>query len=141
MPFETMFSLAGIMAMFGWLLLLLSPRIPQWSDRIAGVYLPLLLSIGYFALLVVPASARGGGFGSLAEVMTLFSYEQAALAGWVHFLAFDLFIGAWTCRQARAEKIPFILIAPCLPLVFFVGPAGLLVFHIIRGLRKTLLRI
>jgi hypothetical protein len=81
MTFETWFSVAGIVAMSGWLVLLGSPLIPTWSDRIAGSVLPIALSLGYLALLVVPASASGGGFDSLAAVIELFSFEQAALAG------------------------------------------------------------
>ncbi|SFL34743.1 protein of unknown function [Shimia haliotis] len=104
MSFEILFSLAGVVAMSGWLLLLLSPLMPEWSDRLAGVVLPLMLSFGYLILLILPASAKGGGFGTLADVMDLFSYEQAALAGWVHFLAFDLFIGAWLVGQQRRKE-------------------------------------
>ena len=135
MTYETLFSTAGIVAMIGWLLLLVSPFIPEWSDRIAGVILPVLLSVGYVVLSILPSSEGGGGFGTLADVMTLFSYEQAALAGWVHFLAFDLFIGAWACRTARAEGIGFWLVLPCLPIIFLFGPAGLLAFQTIRLVR------
>ena len=135
MNFEVLFSAAGMIAMVGWLLLLVSPRMPYWSDRIAGVILPLVLSLGYVALLGIPAAASGGGFGTLADVMVLFSHEQAALAGWVHFLAFDLFIGAWACRRARHEGLSFWLVAPCLPLIFLFGPAGLLAFQTIRAVR------
>ncbi|MEM6934362.1 MAG: abscisic acid-deficient protein Aba4 family protein, partial [Pseudomonadota bacterium] len=130
MLFESMFSLAGVIAMAGWLLLLVSPLIPDWSDRIAGAFLPLLLSLGYLLLVIVPASASGGGFGTLADVITLLSYEQAALAAWIHFLAFDLFIGAWVCRKARSEGLNFMLVAPCLPVIFLLGPAGLLTFQV-----------
>lgn len=135
MNFETLFSLASIIAMAGWLLLLVSPLIPTWSDRIAGLALPLLLSFGYLMLAVIPSSDSGGGFGTLSDVMELFSYEQAALAGWVHFLAFDLFIGAWACRIARAEGMSFWLVAPCLPLIFLFGPIGLLAFQTARAVR------
>ena len=69
---------------------------------------------------------------AMAERKVLFSYEQAALAGWVHFLAFDLFIGAWVCRTARAERVSFWLVVPCLPVVFLFGPAGLVAFQVIR---------
>ena len=138
MTFETAFSVASIAAMVGWLLLLFSPLIPNWSDRLAGTILPLLLSLGYTALLLLPASANGGGFGSLAEVIELFSYEQAALAGWVHFLAFDLFIGAWVCRKARSEGMQHMLVAPCLPVIFLFGPAGFLAFGVLRAVRNQL---
>ncbi len=135
MDFETLFSIAGITAMIGWLLLLVSPLIPKWSGLIAGMILPIVLSLGYFVLLILPSSGDAGGFGTLAEVMELFSHEQAALAGWVHFLAFDLFIGAWVCRTARSEGVSFWFVAPCLPVIFLFGPAGLLVFQLIRAVR------
>lgn len=140
MIFENLFSLAGLIAMAGWVMLLCSPLMPEWSDRIAGSLLPAVLSAGYVGLLVLPASETGGGFGTLAEVMALFSYEQAALAGWVHFLAFDLFIGAWVCRTARADGMRFLLVAPCLPIVFLFGPAGLLAYQSLRCVRNRLQR-
>lgn len=135
MDFETSFSIAGIVAMIGWLSLLISPLLPKWSDWIAGTIMPMILSLGYVILLIMPSSGSGGGFGSLADVMVLFSYEQAALAGWVHFLAFDLVIGAWVCRTARAEGVSFWLVAPCLPVIFLFGPAGLLAFQAVRAVR------
>lgn len=135
MTCETLFSIAGVLAMAGWLCLLVSPIIPKWSDLVAGTILPIVLSLGYLALLVLPSSDGGGGFGTLAEVMELFSHEQAALAGWVHFLAFDLFIGAWVCRRARADEVSFWRVAPCLPLIFLFGPAGLLAFQTVRSVR------
>lgn len=135
MTFEIWFSIAGVIAMLGWLLLLVSPLVPYWSDRVAGIYLPLVLSVGYLGLLVSPSS-DAGGFGTLAEVMVLFSYEQAALAAWVHFLAFDLLIGALICRTARTEGVRFWMVVPCLPLTFLFGPAGWLLFQAVRGLRR-----
>ena len=116
--------------------MLASPIIPRWSDRIAGMVLPMVLSLGYLVLAVAPAASHGGGFGTLAEVMDLFSHPQAALAGWVHFLAFDLLIGAWVCRTARAEGLPFRVVAPCLPMIFLFGPIGWLVFQAIRAVRS-----
>lgn len=135
MTFETAFSLAGVVAMTGWASLLASPWIPVWSNRIAGTFLPIALSLGYLALLIIP-SEGGGGFGTLASVIELFSHEQAMLAGWVHYLAFDLVIGALICRTGRSEGISFLLVAPCLPLIFLFGPAGYLAFHAVRFARR-----
>lgn len=69
-------------------------------------------------------SSASGGFDS-AEVQTLPSQPQIALAGWLHYLAFDLFVGAWEARTARAEGIPHWAVIPCLILTFLFGPAGL----------------
>ena len=54
------------------------------------------------------------------------------LAGWLHYLAFDLFVGAWEVRTARAEGIPHLLVVPALILTFLFGPAGLLLFLVLR---------
>ena len=141
MDFEVLFSIAGVVAMLGWLLLLASPFVPVWSDWLAGLLLPAVLSVGYILLLVVPASGgSGGGFGTLAAVVELFSFEQAALAGWVHFLAFDLLVGASICRTAREEGIRYIFVAPCLPLTFLFGPVGWLAFQTVRLTHKRRVR-
>lgn len=136
MNLELFFSAAGMLAMIGWLALLASPFIPDWSDKIAGLAIPAILSFGYVTLSVFFSSEGDGGFNSLADVAKLFSHQGALLAGWVHFLAFDLLIGAWICRTARLEKLSFWLVLPCLPLTFLFGPAGFLAFILARVLGK-----
>ncbi len=132
MNHELIFSLAGVMAMAGWVALLLSPLIPVWSDRIAGLVLPGILSAGYVVILF-GFSTPGGGFGSFAEVSALFSQADALMAGWIHFLAFDLLVGAWICRQGRRDGLPFWSVVPCLPVTFLFGPAGFLLFQLVRA--------
>jgi ABA DEFICIENT 4-like len=132
MDLELIFSLAGVLAMAGWAILLVSPLIPVWSDRIAGLIIPALLSVGYVVLAVFFPAQGDGGFNSLAEVSALFSQPSALLAGWIHYLAFDLLIGAWICKTARQENIRFWFVIPCLPLTFLFGPAGFLAFLLLR---------
>jgi hypothetical protein len=76
-----------------------------------------------------------GGFDSLPNVMRLFTKPEIALAGWIHYLAFDLLVGAWEVRTAREDRIPFILVVPCLLLTFLFGPAGYLAFVSLRAAR------
>lgn len=129
---ELVFSLAGVFAIVGWLSLLVSPLIPVWSNRIAGQIIPALLSAGYVTLALFFPSDNEGGFGTFAEVTELFSNQNALLAGWVHFLAFDLLVGAWICSMARSNRIRFWFVVPCLPLTFMFGPAGFLLFFVVR---------
>jgi Domain of unknown function (DUF4281) len=129
---DSLFQLANPLALVGWIALILSPLSPRWSDRVAGFAVPLLLSTGYVALVLVHWAGAQGGFSTLADVMTLFTFPGVALAGWVHYLAFDLFVGAWIARTARVEAIPFALVLPCLVLTFLFGPAGFLAFSILR---------
>jgi len=132
---DALFQAANTTALAGWLVLAASPRLPVWADRIAGFAIPALLSIGYAALILTFWSGAQGGFDTLANVMALFTRPEIVLAGWVHYLAFDLLIGAWEVRTGRAEGIPFLLVLPCLALTFLFGPIGFLAFIAIRASR------
>lgn len=137
MDLETVFSLASAAVLPGWLALLASPWAPRTAQVVAGLLVPLLLSAAYVALVMAFLGPAEGGFGSLAEVMALFDAPGAALAGWIHFLAFDLLVGAMIVRRARAEGMRFLLVLPCLPLTFMLGPAGWLLFQALRAARRA----
>ncbi len=132
---ETLFQIANITALAGWLVLLVSPLFPKTADWISGLAIPLLLSLAYVGLVIAYFGVAEGGFDTLENVTRLFAKPEAVLAGWIHYLAFDLFVGAWEVRTARAENITFALVIPCLVLTFLLGPAGLLIFMILRAAR------
>lgn len=134
---DELFRVANLVALSGWLLLLASPLIGVWAERISGYVLPLLLSVVYAGLILAFWSRSEGGFGTLSDVMRLLAKPELALAGWVHYLAFDLFIGGWEVRTARAEAVPFLLVVPCLVLTFLFGPAGFLAFVTLRAARRA----
>jgi len=136
MPTDSLFQSANTLALIGWIVLALSPLSPRWSDRISGLAIPLVLSAGYTALILAFWSRAPGGFDSLSNVMRLFTFPEIALAGWVHYLAFDLLIGAWIARMARAEGIHHLLVLPLLALTFLFGPAGYLAFTLLRASRN-----
>ena len=129
---EDLFQLANPLALLGWLVLLASPLAPRAAQAISATAIPLLLAVAYTGLILAFWSQAPGGFGTLPEVQALFTHPQIALAGWVHYLAFDLFLGAWEVRTARADAIPHWAVIPCLILTFLFGPAGLLAFAILR---------
>ena len=130
---EQIFSLASALAFLGWVVMLASPWFPRAVDIVSGYVLPALLSLAYLVVLMVYwGTGSGGGFGSLADVAQLFSTPQVLLAGWIHYLAFDLFVGGWELRVARREGIAFLLVIPCLVATFLIGPVGLLLFLALR---------
>ena len=63
----------------------------------------------------------------------MFQSHGVLVAGWIHYLAFDLFIGAWEVRDAQANRVPHLLVVPCLLLTFMLGPAGLLLYLVLRA--------
>ena len=132
MELEQIFSMAGLLAMIGWLILAILPRQPI-AQVVSGVIIPLVLSAGYLFLIAQNLRGAEGGFGSLADVATLFQKQELLLAGWIHYLAFDLFIGAWETRDAARNQIPHLVVIPCLVMTFMLGPIGLLFYFAIRS--------
>lgn len=130
------FSLTGPLVLAGWAGLLLSLFIRQvrpvaWP--VARYAVPAILAVAYVLLIRAGfGEAQGGGYGSIAEIRALFQSDSALVAGWFHYLAFDLFIGCWIVREGLELKLHPLLILPCLPLTFLFGPAGLLLFMILR---------
>jgi Domain of unknown function (DUF4281) len=127
---DLLFQSANTLALAGWGLLIAARALPRrWQDlAIAGGarVIPALLSVGYAAILLVHWSTAPGGFGSLPDVMALFTAPMVALAGWAHYLAFDLFVGGWVVTQGRDCAVPWPVMLPVLILTFLFGPAGYL---------------
>jgi hypothetical protein len=140
MDLETAFSASGALAMAGWVALAAAPLAPRLADLVAGRIIPGALSLGYAVLIAVHWAQAPGGFGTLAEVQALFTHPGVALAGWVHYLAFDLFVGAWIVARARAEGLAHLAILPILPLTLLFGPAGLAAFFALRLARAPFAR-
>lgn len=136
---DLLFSICTKLVLPGWLLLLVAPRW-KWTERIIYSFaLPLLLAVVYLQLVLTYFGKSQGGFGSLAQVALLFQDRHLLLAGWIHYLAFDLFIGSWEVRNAQREGIHHLFVVPCLLLTFFFGPAGLLLYFLLRwSLRRKL---
>ena len=130
---EIIFAAANATALLSWIWLAIAPRW-IWTRRIVQTAIPLLLSAAYLALIVAFFGQADGGFGSLAEVMKLFANPNAALAGWIHYLSFDLFVGAWETRDAQKRGVSHLLVLPCLALTFLFGPVGFLLYFIVRTL-------
>lgn len=131
---QTVFGLASTVAALAWLALALSPSGARWAPRarwIAGRVVPLGFAVLYVALLVAHGMGDGG-FGSLAAVQRLMAQPGALAAGWLHFLAFDLFVGAWIAERAGGLGLPHLIVLPLLGLTFLFGPAGLLAFALLR---------
>lgn len=138
MSASTSFSLASSTAMAGWLLLIFAPR---WGALIAFIRFALIggLSLTYAVLVFVYFfRVEGGGFGSIAEVRALFMSDPVLVAGWVHYLAFDLFIGTWIAVEADKRGWNRLLQVPLLTATFMFGPVGLLLFYITRATDASL---
>ena len=124
---DSLFALANPLVLPGWLLLVVAPRWKWTMIAVRGLLVPLL-AVGYSALILARFGASEGGFGSLAQVQLLFADPYTLVAGWVHYLAFDLFIGSWIVEDALSRTVPAWLRIGVLPFTFMFGPMGLLLY-------------
>ena len=120
--------------MVGWLILLFLPRRWVWLNAVPRYIIPFGLSLLYAGLAMTRFfQIEGGGYGSLDEVAALLGDREMLLAGWVHYLAFDLFIGGWIAAQCDKLGINRLIQAPILVLTFMFGPVGLALFMAMRA--------
>ena len=134
MTADQIFSFANLAALAGWIFLATAAVLKRerWVELWTGWVWPLGLAALYTALIIFFFFQAPGGFDSLVHVQLLFTDHWAALAGWVHYLAFDLFIGSWITLQVLQLHLPRLTLIVLLPLTFLFGPIGLLLFAITK---------
>ena len=135
MDLEKVFSLTGIITTLGWIVLIF---LPFWKNRDQYVlhFIIVLLAILYSWIISTNFDKSiFSNFSSLAGVSELFSNRTLLLAGWVHYLAFDLLAGIYIIRNAAKNGIQHWLIAPTLLLTFLFGPFGFLLYTVIKWIK------
>ncbi|NQV70617.1 MAG: DUF4281 domain-containing protein [Pseudohongiella sp.] len=143
MSAELIFSICGNIVLPGWLLLILLPRWKWTLGLISAGIIPFVLGLVYVGLFISQSGSmpEGGGFGSLEAVSILFSNPYVMTAGWIHYLAFDLFVGCWELNDSQRQGISHWLLIPCLVLTFMLGPAGLALYLVIRTIKTRKLMV
>ena len=129
-----------MIATVAWIALVILPGRRWVTGIITSTAVPLLFAIVYVAIFAATVGRTPGGFSTLAGVAALFSNPWVLLAGWIHYLAFDLLIGTWETRDAREHGVPHLLLVPCLILTFLFGPAGWLLYRVVRLTKSSQMR-
>ena len=144
MNWDMIFGFANAWALLGWVILALAPK--------REIVVPIVFFAGsvllacLYASLIIPLMAGvisdGGPTGrpaadltSLAGVMALFDSPGGATIGWIHYLAFDLFVGTWISRNADRHRVSRWFQIPILFFTLMAGPIGLLLYLLLRQLK------
>jgi hypothetical protein len=132
------FHWANLIVLPAWIGLAISlfvPRFRLWIYRLTGLFIPLLLGSVYGWLIFV-ASQNGTlfDFSSLKGVQSLMQNPYALVAGWLHYLAFDLFIGTELCKRGHESGFSPWLLLLVIVLCFIFGPLGLVLYGLMRGI-------
>ena len=133
---DTLFTAANAIVLPVWVAMAVAPRwrVTKWVVR--SLWAPLLLATLYLVLVLTNLGATDGSFFSLDGVSRLFEDRQVLLAGWVHYLCFDLVVGSWELRDSQEQEIPHWMMLPCLFLTMMWGPTGLLLYLAVRYFNK-----
>jgi hypothetical protein len=121
---EHLFSIANLAAVLCWILLAAIPNRRWVTQMVAGTIVPAIFAVGYTAIIIAMFPRADGGFSTLTAVAALFANRWLLLAGWLHYLAFDLLIGTWEARDSVDRGVPRWVLVPCLLLTFLFGPTG-----------------
>jgi hypothetical protein len=134
---DQIFSIANSVSVLCWILLAMFPGRRQVTQGVAGAALPALFAAGYAVVVFAVFPGATGSFSTLAGVAQLFTNPWLLLAGWLHYLAFDLLIGAWEAQDSVERGVPRWVLVPCLFLTLMFGPAGWLLYRMVRLRRWT----
>ncbi|MCW7468720.1 ABA4-like family protein [Leptospira kanakyensis] len=134
------FKIANGITLLSWLILILSPNQTKVIRPLRVFISGLLLGGVYIFAILIGNGEANGDFSSLESVRSLFANDFFLLGGWVHYLAFDLFLGTWEVEDSIKEGINRFLLIPVLALTFYFGPAGFVLYLVLRFVIKTTIK-
>lgn len=128
------FSLSTYFVMPFWVLIIFLPRW-KWTKRIMDVpFFVAILTLLYVILAIpqmgvlLPLLTRP----SVARAMALLGTPEGATIGWIHMVAFDLFVGRWIYFDSQQRRISAWFVSPLLFVTFMLGPLGFLCYFCLR---------
>ena len=135
---DALYGLTGMAIIVCWGLLILHPdRSSRWIT-VPKFAVPTLFGLIYAGIMMAKFFDSGGGYGSIAAVRALFAHDDILLAGWLHYLAYDFFIGVWIAEQADRIGLSRQIQAAILVTAFMFPPMGLVLFLATRAaLRRS----
>ncbi len=131
-----LFRLSNVLVLPFWALMILLPRW-RWTTRVIRSPLVSAAPAALYGALVLPRLGEiwpAVSRPTLSGVATLLGSPAGASIAWVHFLAFDLFVGRWIYLDSQERGVRAWLMAPILFLTLMLGPVGFLLYLIMRPL-------
>jgi len=133
------FNFCNILILIAWGAIIISPQKKISEILISYPWIPLTLSFFYIYFIIISGGLMEADLSSLNGIVTLFknATPESAAAGWLHYLAFDFWVGTWIIKHSRKEKISNKIIVLPLLFTFILGPAGILVYSLILLAKKS----
>jgi hypothetical protein len=135
---ETLFSLSSLLVMPFWFMMIFLPAW-KWTKRVIASPWIIALAAALYAVLVLPGVLQilpAVMNPNLAGIQSLLGTPTGAIIAWVHFLAFDLFVGRWVYLDSRERNLSPLIVSPIMFFVLMLGPLGFLVYLFVRLMRQ-----
>ena len=128
---ELMFKIVNALVLPFWAILIFLPQ-KKWRNTAIYAFC-MFMSVIYVVYVLMGISQLDmDSFGSIEGIKNLFSQDEAVVGGWIHYLTFDLLVGNWIVNQSIKHNMKYLLVIPCLLLCFMFGPAGYLLFSLVK---------
>ena len=131
------FVAAHAVAFVGWAALFALPLIGRRRAVLVARWAAVPLCLLYLLFLATHLKAIPTGSGyTLAAIALAFERPVLLLAGWIHYLVLDLWVGSWEAEHSQGAGVPHALLLPCLFATMMIGPLGLLLYLGVMGWRS-----
>lgn len=133
-----LFTFCNTAILLFWGLLLFLPKQKITQSLLLYPWVPLGLSFFYAYFLFGFGGLAEADFSSLEGIVSLFreATPESAAAGWLHYLAFDFWMGSWLLQNSQQKGIPHLWVVLPLLCTFMLGPMGVLTYSIVYGIHS-----
>ena len=140
MVYETIFNIFNSGIILFWLLLLVFPKKDFTQKTIAFPWVPLAIALGYVFFLSNTSGTFSTDFPSLSSLTEMFQNADphGVAAGWLHYLAFDFWVGCWMLKNSQEKGIKHLWMILPLLFTFILGPIGILFYTLVLLTQKKL---
>lgn len=128
MSLDQLYQYANMAVLLPWLMMILAPNWKWTKFLISNYIFPVIIAILYLIGMVSCFGIAEANFSTLEGISALFNIKEFALVGWLHYLAFDLFVGSWEYQDAVKRGIPHWALVISLIFTLMAGPIGLLIY-------------
>ena len=141
MLYETIFNIFNSGILLFWILLLVLPKKGFTQKVISFPWVPLAFAVGYAYFLSFTTGILSADFSSLSSLTEMFqnSNPRGVAAGWLHYLAFDFWVGCWMLKNSQEKGVKHLWMIMPLIFTFMLGPVGIILYTLVLLSQKKLI--
>ena len=142
MTYEIIFNIYNTGILIFWLFLLVFPKSKLTQKMTDFPWIPLVIAFGYIYFLGTSDSIFSVDFSSLSGLTEMFqnSNPRGVAAGWLHYLAFDFWVGCWILRDSQKKGVKHAFIIFPMLCTFMLGPVGIIIYTLVLLFQKKLIK-